>query len=126
MQKEVAKIAKDLVEMYAYRKVIKKFRYAPLDADYYEFEASFGFEETPDQARAIEEVLKDMDKDTPMDRLVCGDVGFGKTEVAMRAAFRAVQNGYQVCLLCPTTVLAEQHYQNFKKRMEPLGFPWRC
>ncbi|MDK2921954.1 MAG: hypothetical protein PWR24_1511 [Desulfonauticus sp.] len=121
VQKEVAKIAKDLVEMYAYRKVIKKFRYAPLDADYYEFEASFGFEETPDQARAIEEVLKDMDKDTPMDRLVCGDVGFGKTEVAMRAAFRAVQNGYQVCLLCPTTVLAEQHYQNFKKRMEPFG-----
>ena len=88
---------------------------------YHEFEASFGFEETPDQARAIQEVLADMEKPVPMDRLVCGDVGFGKTEVALRAAFRAACDGRQVALLCPTTVLAEQHYQTFRARL--AGFP---
>ncbi len=122
-RKAVEKIAADLMEMYAYRKVAKGFHYDPPDELYREFEASFGWEETPDQARAIEDVLRDMDRPEPMDRLVCGDVGFGKTEVAMRAAFRAASNGRQVALLCPTTVLAEQHYQTFRQRMN--GFPVR-
>ncbi|WP_353116474.1 transcription-repair coupling factor [Nitratidesulfovibrio sp.] len=120
-RKAIEKIAADLVEMYAYRKVAKGYRYGPLGELYREFEASFGFEETPDQARAIQDVLDDMEKPEPMDRLVCGDVGFGKTEVALRAAFRAAAEGRQVALLCPTTVLAEQHYQTFRSRL--AGFP---
>ncbi len=120
-RKAIEKIAADLVEMYAYRKVAKGFRYDPLGELYHEFEATFGFEETPDQAKAIQDVLDDMDRGEPMDRLVCGDVGFGKTEVALRAAFRAAAEGRQVALLCPTTVLAEQHYQTFRARM--AGFP---
>ena len=118
VRKAVEKIAQDLVAMYAWRKVAKGFTYKPVPRDYWEFEASFGFEETPDQDKAIREVLEDMDRPEPMDRLVCGDVGFGKTEVAMRAAMRAVLDGRQVALLCPTTVLAEQHYRNFRRRME--------
>ncbi len=120
-RKAIEKIAEDLVEMYAFRKVAKGFRYQPIGEMYREFEASFGFEETPDQARAIDEVLRDMEKPEPMDRLVCGDVGFGKTEVALRAAFRAVLEGRQVAVLCPTTVLAEQHYQTFRARL--ANFP---
>ncbi|QJT08191.1 transcription-repair coupling factor [Oceanidesulfovibrio marinus] len=117
-RKAVEKIAQDLVEMYAYRKIAKGYSYDPPNEMYREFEASFGFEETPDQERAINDVLADMEKPEPMDRLVCGDVGFGKTEVAMRAAFRAALDGRQVAVLCPTTVLAEQHYQNFRSRMK--------
>lgn len=120
-RKAIEKIAADLVQMYAYRKVTKGFRYGPPDELYHEFEATFAFEETPDQARAIQDVLEDMEKPQPMDRLVCGDVGFGKTEVALRAAFRAAAEGRQVALLCPTTVLAEQHYQTFRSRL--AGFP---
>ncbi len=120
-RKAIEKIAADLVEMYAYRKVAKGFRYAPIGEMYREFEATFGFEETPDQSRTIQEVLEDMEKDEPMDRLVCGDVGFGKTEVALRAAFRAASEGRQVVMLCPTTVLAEQHFQTFRARL--AGFP---
>ena len=120
-RKAIEKIAADLVEMYAWRKVAKGFSYSPLGEMYREFEASFGFEETPDQARAIQEVLADMEKPEPMDRLVCGDVGFGKTEVALRASFRAACDGRQVVLLCPTTILAEQHYQTFRSRLS--GFP---
>jgi len=120
-RKAIEKIAADLVEMYALRKVVKGFRYGPVNEMYREFEASFGFEETPDQSRTIEEVLADMEKPEPMDRLVCGDVGFGKTEVALRAAFRAALEGRQVAMLCPTTVLAEQHYQTFRSRL--AGFP---
>lgn len=116
-RKAIEKIAEDLVEMYAWRKIAKGFSYPPLGELYREFEASFGFEETPDQARAIQDVLDDMEKPAPMDRLVCGDVGFGKTEVALRAAFRAAAAGRQVALLCPTTVLAEQHYQTFRSRL---------
>jgi transcription-repair coupling factor (superfamily II helicase) len=116
-RKAIEKIAEDLVEMYAYRKVAKGFGYGPVNEMYREFEATFGFEETPDQARAIEEVMADMEKPEPMDRLVCGDVGFGKTEVALRASFRAALEGRQVALLCPTTVLAEQHYQTFRARL---------
>ena len=120
-RKAVEKIARELVEMYAFRKVAKGFSYSPVGELFREFEASFGFEETPDQARAISDVLRDMEKPEPMDRLVCGDVGFGKTEVAMRAAFRAAIDGKQTALLCPTTVLAEQHFQNFRMRFR--GFP---
>lgn len=120
-RKAIEKIAADLVEMYAWRKVAKGFRYDPPGDLYHEFEATFGFEETPDQARAIEEVLADMARREPMDRLVCGDVGFGKTEVALRAAFRAAAEGRQVAMLCPTTILAEQHYQTFRARL--AGFP---
>ncbi len=122
-RKAIEKIAQDLVEMYAFRRVAKGYGYGPPGEMYREFEATFGFEETPDQARAIDDVFADMAKPEPMDRLVCGDVGFGKTEVALRAAFRAVHDGRQVALLCPTTVLAEQHYQTFTRRME--GFPIR-
>ncbi len=120
-RKAIEQIAADLVEMYAFRKVAKGFRYNPPDELYAEFEATFGFEETPDQAKAIQDVLDDMEKPQPMDRLVCGDVGFGKTEVALRAAFRAAAEGRQVALLCPTTVLAEQHFQTFRQRL--AGFP---
>ena len=120
-RKAIEKIAGDLVEMYAYRKVAKGFTYHPVSEMYREFEASFGFEETPDQGRAIQDVLRDMEKQEPMDRLVCGDVGFGKTEVAMRASFRAALEGRQVALLCPTTILAEQHFQTFKARL--ANFP---
>ncbi len=120
-RKAIEKIAADLVEMYAYRKVTKGFNYGPPDELFREFEATFGFEETPDQAKAIQDVLDDMEKSQPMDRLVCGDVGFGKTEVALRASFRAAAEGRQVALLCPTTVLAEQHYQTFRQRL--AGFP---
>ncbi len=122
-KKAIEKIARDLVEMYAYRKVAKGYAYGPLNELYWEFEAGFGFEETPDQEKAIAEVLADMERPEPMDRLVCGDVGFGKTEVALRAAFRAVLDGKQVVMLCPTTVLAEQHFQNFSKRLD--DFPVR-
>ncbi len=121
VKKAIEQIAHDLVQMYAYRKVAKGFSYPPIDEDFREFEASFPYEETPDQEQAITDVLRDMEKDVPMDRLVCGDAGFGKTEIAMRAAYRAVSAGKQVVLLCPTTVLAEQHFRNFKGRMEPFG-----
>lgn len=120
-RRAIEKIAADLVQMYAYRKVVKSFKYGPPDELYREFEATFAFEETPDQAKAIQDVLDDMERPMPMDRLVCGDVGFGKTEVAIRAAFRAASEGRQVALLCPTTVLAEQHYQTFRSRL--AGFP---
>ncbi|WP_231702171.1 transcription-repair coupling factor [Desulfoplanes formicivorans] len=121
VRKAIEKIARDLVEMYALRTVTKGYSYGPRPEIYWEFEASFGFEETRDQEQAIRDVIRDMESSKPMDRLVCGDVGFGKTEVALRAAFRAVVDGKQVALLCPTTVLAEQHYQNFRQRMEDFS-----
>ena len=112
--------------MYAYRKIAKGYSATSLLVKLYrEFEVSFGFEETPDQDRAIQDVLQDMERPEPMDRLVCGDVGFGKTEVAMRAAFRAAYEGRQVVLLCPTTVLAEQHYPEFSRsRFKGLSYQY--
>jgi len=118
VRKAVEKVAGELVEMYAFRKVAKGYAVSPPNELYWELEASFGFEETPDQERAIADVFRDMESPAPMDRLVCGDVGFGKTEVALRAAFRAAVDGRQVALLCPTTVLAEQHYQTFLRRLK--------
>ncbi|MDZ7760274.1 MAG: transcription-repair coupling factor [Desulfovermiculus sp.] len=121
VRKVLEAIAHDLVQMYAYRKVAKGYSYVPDQDMLREFETTFGFEETPDQEQAIRDVFADMESDEPMDRLVCGDAGFGKTEVALRAAFRAVCAGKQVAMLCPTTVLAEQHYQTFKQRMEDFS-----
>lgn len=108
--------AAELLDLYAKRAARQGHSFKVPPGDYELFAEGFGFEETPDQAAAIESVIRDMKSDNPMDRLVCGDVGFGKTEVALRAAFVAVANGQQVALLCPTTLLAEQHAQTFTDR----------
>ncbi|MDX1902388.1 MAG: transcription-repair coupling factor [Gammaproteobacteria bacterium] len=115
-------VAAELLDIYAKRAASKGFVNQALEQDYATFAAGFPFEETPDQQKAIDEVIKDMQSPHPMDRLVCGDVGFGKTEVAMRAAFIAVQSGKQVAVLVPTTLLANQHYQNFIDRFADWPF----
>jgi len=120
-KKSVRKIARQLVELYALRKYRNGFAFSPPDNYYREFEATFEHEETDDQIKAIEDVLSDLCSEQPMDRLVCGDVGFGKTEIAVRAAFKAVSDGKQVAFLVPTTVLAEQHFQTFQQRMAPYS-----
>ncbi|MFO0761071.1 MAG: transcription-repair coupling factor, partial [Byssovorax sp.] len=117
VEKNVRKMADELLRLYAERKAAPGEAVPPADDDYQAFEATFPFDETPDQARAIAEVLGDLEIPRPMDRLVCGDVGFGKTEVAIRAAFRMATAGRQVAVLCPTTVLAQQHFRNFEQRM---------
>lgn len=117
----VKKLAFDLLELQAKRQLLKSFQFSAPDHDYKDFALSFKFEETPDQSQAIEDVLEDMQSAKPMDRLICGDVGFGKTEVAMRAAFKAVLDKKQVCILVPTTVLAYQHYNSFIERFK--NFP---
>lgn len=111
-------MAKELVELYAQREAIKGIEFAHDTEWQRDFEAAFPYEETDDQLRCIDEVKKDMEKARPMERLLCGDVGYGKTEVAMRAAFKAVMAGYQVAYLVPTTILASQHYNNFRQRMK--------
>jgi len=113
---KVRDVAAELLDIYAQRAAHKKDPLNDPDEHYASFSAAFPFETTPDQQDAIDDVIKDMTSDTPMDRLVCGDVGFGKTEVAMRAAFLATQSGKQVMVLVPTTLLAQQHYENFKDR----------
>ena len=113
---KVRDVAAELLDIYAQRAAHKKTPLDSPDEQYASFAAAFPFETTPDQHDAIEDVVKDMTSDSPMDRLVCGDVGFGKTEVAMRAAFLATQSGKQVLVLVPTTLLAQQHYENFKDR----------
>lgn len=123
VREAILAMASELVSLYAARAVKKGYAFSKPDASYQEFEATFPYEETPDQLRAIEEVCADMERDRPMDRLVCGDVGFGKTEVAIRAAWRAAMDGKQVAVLVPTTVLAQQHYGNFSRRFE--GYPLR-
>lgn len=120
-QQSVKKLAFDLLRLQAERKLKGGYPFSPPDHIYREFELSFPFEETPDQERAINDVLEDMQMQTAMDRLVCGDVGFGKTEVAMRAAFKAVLDKKQVVVLVPTTVLALQHFHSFQERFK--GFP---
>jgi len=114
----VKKLAIDLVQLYAERKIKKAFQFSPRDAEFREFEAKFPFDETPDQLKAVDDILRDMESGQVSDRLVCGDVGYGKTEVAMRAAFRAVSDGKQVAVLVPTTILAYQHEQSFKIRFK--------
>ena len=114
--KRIRDVAAELLDIYARRAAHQGVAHAAPQDDYSAFAATFPFEETPDQESAIDQVITDMQSATAMDRLVCGDVGFGKTEVAMRAAFLAVQGGRQVALLVPTTLLAQQHYQNFQDR----------
>jgi transcription-repair coupling factor (superfamily II helicase) len=114
--------AAELLEIYALRAAREGHAFLPPDEHYQSFAGAFPFEETPDQERTIQEVLQDMQTAKPMDRLVCGDVGFGKTEVAMRAAFLAVMGKAQVAVLVPTTLLAQQHYQNFQDRFAGLAF----
>lgn len=113
-------IARELIQLYAKRKAQRAHAFPPDSGLQLELEASFEYEETPDQWKAIEDVKRDMESPTPMDRLVCGDVGFGKTEVAVRAAFKAVNDGKQVALLVPTTILADQHWKTFTRRMRDL------
>ena len=123
VKKSVRDVAEELVAIYAAREAMERKSFAPPDRVYEEFCSIFEFEETPDQARAIEDIHADMDDVKPMDRLICGDAGFGKTEVALRAAFRAVMDGRQAALLAPTTILAEQHYATFSRRL--ADFPIR-
>jgi transcription-repair coupling factor (superfamily II helicase) len=118
VKKAVRQMADELLRLYAERKAQPGHALAPAEDDYRAFEATFPFEETQDQARAIDDVNHDLEAERPMDRLVCGDVGFGKTEVAIRAAYRVAMAGKQVALLCPTTVLAQQHYRVFEARMK--------
>ena len=119
-KKRIKDIARDLIKLYAKRRREKGYAYSPDGYMQHELEASFLYEDTPDQSKATAEVKKDMESARPMDRLVCGDVGFGKTEVAIRAAFKAACDGKQVAVLVPTTVLAFQHYQTFKHRLGEL------
>ena len=120
-RKTTKKLAFDLVDVYARRAAVQGFRFSPDTPWQREMEDAFPYRETPDQLSAIADVKADMQSPRPMDRLVCGDVGFGKTEVALRAAFKATQDNKQVMVLCPTTILAQQHYTNFSERCEPFG-----
>ena len=120
-EKATEEVARDLLELYALRQTIEGFSYAADTQWQQELEASFPFHETEDQIQALQDVKKDLESSRPMDRLICGDVGYGKTEVALRAAFKAVMNGKQVAFLVPTTVLAQQHYQTFLRRL--AAFP---
>jgi len=116
----VKKIAFDLIKVYAKRRLEKGFQYAPDSYLQNELEASFIYEDTPDQSKATEDIKRDMESERPMDRLICGDVGFGKTEVAIRAAFKAAENGKQVAVLVPTTILAFQHNRTFTERLKEM------
>ena len=120
---KIKDIARDLIKLYSQRREEKGFAYSPDSFLQRELEASFIYEDTPDQSKATADVKQDMERDMPMDRLVCGDVGFGKTEVAIRAAFKAVADNKQVAVLVPTTVLAYQHFQTFRDRLK--GLPCR-
>jgi transcription-repair coupling factor (superfamily II helicase) len=121
VQAEVRQMAEELLQIYAQREALDGHAHPPGDDMYAAFEATFPFEETPDQLEAIEAVQSDLGDPRPMDRLVCGDVGFGKTEVALRAAFRVATGGKQVAVLAPTTVLVQQHYHTFAERLAPFG-----
>ncbi|MBM4139757.1 MAG: transcription-repair coupling factor [Nitrospira sp.] len=123
IKKDIEEMAQELIELYANRELVQRNAYGTGGTLYHEFEAAFEYEETPDQLTAIGDIIRDMESSKPMDRLVCGDVGYGKTEVAMRAAFKAVEHGRQVAVLVPTTLLAHQHYDNFAERFAP--FPTR-
>lgn len=119
-RKATKKLAFDLVDVYSRRAATQGYRFGPDTPWQREMEDAFPYQETPDQLSAIADVKADMQSPRPMDRLICGDVGFGKTEVALRAAFKATQDGKQVMVLCPTTILAQQHYVNFKERFDPF------
>jgi transcription-repair coupling factor (superfamily II helicase) len=119
VKEEAERFARELLKIYAKREIVTRPPYLKSEMVKY-LKETFPFEETPDQEKAIEDIEKDLEKERPMDRLICGDVGFGKTEVALRAMVRVVESGYQAVMLCPTTILANQHYQNFKKRLKDL------
>ena len=121
VKEEVWKVAQELLDIYAKREIREGRQFSPPGALFHELEESFDFDETPGQEKSINDVIDDLTSDRPMDRLVCGDVGYGKTEVAVRAAFKVVEDGYQVAILVPTTVLAEQHAKTFAERLQ--GFP---
>jgi transcription-repair coupling factor (superfamily II helicase) len=125
-KEEVEKMAADLLNLYAQRKVNKGFSFSRPDNYYNDFEAAFPYDETRDQLKAIDDVHLDMESSTPMDRLVCGDVGYGKTEVAIRAAFKGVNDGKQVAVVVPTTILAEQHLSTFKERFAQYPVNIEC
>ena len=125
VRKNVRKMADELLRLYAERQALSVQSLPELDDEYRAFEATFPFEETRDQANAIEDVQRELSSERPMDRLVCGDVGFGKTEVAIRAAFRVASQSRQVAVLCPTTVLAQQHLLSFRARLESYGIDVR-
>ncbi|MBM7580653.1 transcription-repair coupling factor [Jeotgalibacillus terrae] len=118
VQSTVADIADDLIKLYSERETAKGYAFTEDTSEQRDFEAAFPYSETEDQLRSIEEIKKDMQRDRPMDRLLCGDVGYGKTEVAIRAAFKAVMDGKQVAILVPTTILAQQHYETMIERMQ--------
>jgi len=120
VREETEKLAKELLEIYAKREIVTRPPYLPDNEIDFQIASSFRYEETPDQIEAIEEIKKDLEKEKPMDRLLCGDVGFGKTEVALRAMIKVVKSGYQAAMICPTTILANQHFQNFKQRLKNL------
>ncbi len=123
VKKDIEEMAHELIDLYANRELVTRNAYGFDSTMYREFETAFEYEETEDQLKAIEDITRDMESSRPMDRLVCGDVGYGKTEVAMRAAFKAVEANHQVAVLVPTTLLAHQHYDNFVERFAP--FPAR-
>lgn len=123
VKQSIRKMAFDLVSLYAARQASKGYAFGPDSVWQRQFEDNFAYEETPDQLQAVEEIKRDMEKSTAMDRLLCGDVGYGKTEVALRAAFKAAMDGKQVAVLVPTTLLAQQHFNTIKMRFE--GFPVR-
>ena len=125
-QRDIDKLADELLELYAAREGINGHAFAP-DSDYQiEIEAAFPYQETEDQLMAISAIKDDMESSQPMDRLVCGDVGYGKTEVALRAAIKAISDEKQVAILVPTTVLAQQHYNTFADRLRPFPFELKC
>ncbi len=119
--KQIEDISEDLIKLYAARESQRGFAFSPDDDNQREFDEAFAYTETDDQLRSVVEIKKDMERERPMDRLLVGDVGFGKTEVAMRAAFKAINDHKQVAILVPTTVLAEQHYNNFRERFNDFG-----
>ncbi len=120
IKEETEKLAKELLEIYAKREIATRPPYSPDKELDWQITAGFKYEETPDQIQTIEDIKNDLEKQEPMDRIVCGDVGFGKTEVALRTMAWAVNNSYQVAMICPTTILANQHFQNFKERLKDL------
>lgn len=120
-KKELELVAYDLLDLYAKRKMAKGIEFEPDTNWQYEMEDNFEYSETPDQMKAIIETKRDMENSKPMDRLICADVGFGKTEIALRAVFKAVMSGYQAALIAPTTILTMQHYQTLKERFEPFN-----
>lgn len=121
VSKQIEDISDDLIQLYAARESQKGYAFSPDDGNQHEFDDAFAYNETDDQLRSVVEIKKDMERERPMDRLLVGDVGFGKTEVAMRAAFKAINDHKQVAVLVPTTVLAEQHYNNFRDRFNDFG-----